>query len=557
MTAVVFSPIGNGVQFLNPSSGALLSGGLINTYLAGTTTPTSTYTTSAGTTPNANPIVLNANGAVPSEIWLIVGINYKFVITDSLSNTVLTLDNLTGIDDPILTGSSEWIVQSTPTFIASNQFSVVGNLTSTFDVGRRIKTQNTAGVVFSTIIATSYSGGSNLTTVTVFSDGTSVLDAGLSAVSVGFLDAAASSLATADIYQNNPVSFRNDLINSDMVIDQRQAATSLTVNNTTLYSIDRWQVSCALGAGTGALTAQQIQASTSGGSQYYLNFAVTTAKTSLSAGDTCYLTQKIIGRTFQKYNFGTANAKPVAVSFRFFSSIANAVVPITLLNGATNRSYTTSITTGTANVWATYSVIIPGDTAGTWATDSTIGCYLIIGFASGSTFQTPTPGTWQGAEYLTVSSATNFMSSVSNNWRITDVQLESGSVTTSPERVNFEVQLARCMVYFQKSYDYSVAVATVTQVGASQGALSVLPNSTYNITMTVDYKAVMRSDPTVTFYSTATGASGKARDIVNSADVAASNNSPAGQTGLRWSATASAANTSYNIQGQWTADADL
>ena len=55
--AVNLSPIGNGFQFFTVL-GEPLSGGFIYTYQAGTTTPLATYTTSAGTIANTNPIVL-------------------------------------------------------------------------------------------------------------------------------------------------------------------------------------------------------------------------------------------------------------------------------------------------------------------------------------------------------------------------------------------------------------------------------------------------------------------------------------------------------------------
>jgi len=54
-----------------------LSGGKIYTYAAGTTTPLATYSDSAGTTPNANPITLDANGQ--ALIYVTAGTSYDFV----------------------------------------------------------------------------------------------------------------------------------------------------------------------------------------------------------------------------------------------------------------------------------------------------------------------------------------------------------------------------------------------------------------------------------------------------------------------------------------------
>lgn len=94
--SVNLSPIGNGFQFFT-TTGIPLNGGYIYTYAAGTTTPTTTYTTSAGTISNTNPIQLGTDGRPPNEIWLTAGTNYKFVLADSSNNVIQTYDNLYGI----------------------------------------------------------------------------------------------------------------------------------------------------------------------------------------------------------------------------------------------------------------------------------------------------------------------------------------------------------------------------------------------------------------------------------------------------------------------------
>jgi len=87
---------GAGAQFFD-NNGLPLSGGLIYQYMAGTTTPQATYTNNLGNVSQANPIVLNASGRVPSgEIWLSEGLNYKFVLEDSNNVLIGTYDNING-----------------------------------------------------------------------------------------------------------------------------------------------------------------------------------------------------------------------------------------------------------------------------------------------------------------------------------------------------------------------------------------------------------------------------------------------------------------------------
>lgn len=98
--AVNLSPVGGVAAQFFDNSGNVLTGGKIYTYLAGTTTPAATYTTSAGNVPWSNPIVLNAAGRVSGsgEIWLTDGISYKFLLKDSNDVLIATYDNITGIN---------------------------------------------------------------------------------------------------------------------------------------------------------------------------------------------------------------------------------------------------------------------------------------------------------------------------------------------------------------------------------------------------------------------------------------------------------------------------
>ena len=87
---------GVGAQFFD-DNGVPLSGGKIYTYAAGTTTPQATYTSYTGVTPHSNPIVLDAAGRPPSEVWLTYASAYKFILKDSADTLVGTYDHVDGI----------------------------------------------------------------------------------------------------------------------------------------------------------------------------------------------------------------------------------------------------------------------------------------------------------------------------------------------------------------------------------------------------------------------------------------------------------------------------
>ena len=115
---------GAGAQFFD-SNGTPLVGGLLYVYSAGTTTPVATFTTVAGTVNNTNPIVLDAGGRTPNEIWLNGGVLYKFILKTSIGVTIGTYDNIPAVNDPTVfnniitvTGTNTLLGTSTPPITA-------------------------------------------------------------------------------------------------------------------------------------------------------------------------------------------------------------------------------------------------------------------------------------------------------------------------------------------------------------------------------------------------------------------------------------------------------
>ena len=78
------------VQFCD-ENGAPYAGGTVYTYVPGGTTPAMTWQDAGEATPNANPIVLDANGSC----LLYGAANYQITVTDSLGNQVPAYSGLT------------------------------------------------------------------------------------------------------------------------------------------------------------------------------------------------------------------------------------------------------------------------------------------------------------------------------------------------------------------------------------------------------------------------------------------------------------------------------
>lgn len=191
----------SGRQFLD-ANGDPYSGAKLFTYLEGTSTKQTVTKDSAGLSNHANPIILNSKGE-PADtggsaqaIWQPDATNIKLVLapasdTDPPSSPIATWDNLEGINDTVGSGASEqWVEGPTPTYVSATSFTLTGDQTATFHVGRRVKTTNSGGTVYGTIITSAYT---TLTTITIVTDSGS-LDSGLSAVSYGLLTALYDSL---------------------------------------------------------------------------------------------------------------------------------------------------------------------------------------------------------------------------------------------------------------------------------------------------------------------------------------------------------------------------
>lgn len=76
-----------------------LVGGTLSAYVAGTTTPTNMFSDNAGTVAGTN-VTLDSRGEPTTIklIWLDTAVNYKFILKDSTSTTIWTIDNIAPSD---------------------------------------------------------------------------------------------------------------------------------------------------------------------------------------------------------------------------------------------------------------------------------------------------------------------------------------------------------------------------------------------------------------------------------------------------------------------------
>lgn len=178
-------------------NGAPLSGAALYFYATGSSTKLNTYTTSAGTIANANPMTLDSAGRVPGPVWLQTGSLYKVGLADSTqpdppSVFIWIINDVSGIPTATSSQGSEWIASGfAPTYVSGTSFTVPGDQTSTLDVGRRLQIIDAGGTKYSTITASVFT---TLTTVTVQTD-TTTLSSPIASVAYGLLDPAHPSVS--------------------------------------------------------------------------------------------------------------------------------------------------------------------------------------------------------------------------------------------------------------------------------------------------------------------------------------------------------------------------
>ena len=199
MAVYLSSLWGAGAQLFT-NQGAVLAGGSITTYLAGTTTPQITYTDKTGTTSNGTSILLDSAGRPNNgvEMWLPAGVAIKIIVLNSIGVQVGgTFDNISGINDPSggAPANTEWVSGTTPSFIGATQFSVAGDQRALYPVGQRVRYTVSGGTGYGTVTAVVFGA---VTTVTVQTDSIP-LDSGLSLIAYGLFNAAAPSISAQGV----------------------------------------------------------------------------------------------------------------------------------------------------------------------------------------------------------------------------------------------------------------------------------------------------------------------------------------------------------------------
>jgi hypothetical protein len=252
-------------------------------------------------------------------------------------------------------------------------------------------------------------------------------------------------------FQDN-VKFRNLIINGDMSIAQRgTSATGIGNGDNGYYTVDRFKFSEA-GTPTAEFTmSQETDVPTGQGFAKSLKWNCTTAQASLGASDRLTFTQSFEGQNLQYLKKGTSSAESTTLSF-WTKSTKTGTYICELRDLDNGRSISKSYTINSASTWEKKTITYDGDTTGTLDNDNGGSVNVTFWFGAGSNFSSGTLNT----SWNTLTDANravgqvNLADSTSNEWYITGVQLEAGTSASDFEFLPHDVNLNRCLRYFEE-----------------------------------------------------------------------------------------------------------
>jgi hypothetical protein len=255
----------------------------------------------------------------------------------------------------------------------------------------------------------------------------------------------------ANVKMANIVQSKNILINGDMSVAQRATSAS-SITGDGYNVVDRF-INEMNTAGTWTIS-QDTDVPTGQGFAKSLKYDCTTANGSLSAGSYGFVGQRLEGQNLQYLKFGTASAESLTLSF-WVKSVKTGTYIVEIPNFTSNKSQSQSYTVDSGSTWEKKTLTFSGDTATTIANSNARSFNVNFWLVAGTTYTSGTLNT----SYNTLSNANravgqvNLADSTSNDFWITGVQLEVGTTASDFEFLPYDVNLNRCLRYYEKNGD--------------------------------------------------------------------------------------------------------
>jgi len=302
---------------------------------------------------------------------------------------------------------------------------------------------------------------------------------------VGQLNATTLTVNSNNYPSAGPLSNRNILINGGMTVCQRFAinTTNNISNATHTYHVDRFK---AYNDNDGVLQGEWVNTEFPEGFRYSLKYTPATADTSMGTSQQSFISYVIEEKDFERFRWGTSDAQQLTLSFKVKTNKAGTYC-VAFFNANTfDRYYITEVSITDTTNWNDVTITVPGDTTGTWSM-----MRINWTLAAASNLQ-GSADTWGSGNLYGTSNQVNFMDSTSNEFYITGVQLEVGTVATPFEHRSYGDELALCQRYYWQTD------GIVYMCGYGNAPQS-------NAIMNLACPSTMRATPQVTITNTSNG----------------------------------------------------
>lgn len=355
------------------------------------------------------------------------------------------------------------------------------------------------------------------------------------------------------IYDTSALSHRNVVINGGFQIFQR--ATAATAQTDGAYkTADRW---IGFVSGGGAYTTQKSTGHAADtGHDTAWKIDVTTADTSLGTADYYSIVQRIEAQNLQHFQYGTAAAKTITLSFWVRATKTGTSCVTVAKNDSTQYNYVAEFTINASDTWEHKTITIEPNSdiksaSGAIVNDNGRGMQVIFILGYGSNYTGGTANAWNDSADFATTNQVNHMDSTSNDFYITGIQLEVGDSATPFEHRSFSDELARCERYLFRTYEYGTTAGTATRTSC----IGRYVDGTHNYAAVQVPHNKMRAVPTVVVYSTSDGATGNLES--DSGNKAVSTQNIGSSAGGFINVNNSSVSTSQGLRCHVTLDAEL
>jgi len=242
---------------------------------------------------------------------------------------------------------------------------------------------------------------------------------------------------------------KNYIYNGDTSLCQRATSVANIGNGDSGYHVqDRWYVNES--GTTGGEVTMSRATEVPSGFQYSMKFDCTTAESAVAADESWRFEQRLEGQDLYAWKKGTSDAVSVTLSF-WVNATKTGTNIVRLYDNDNTRHIAKSYTVNSSNTWEYKTITYAGDTTGVFDRDANTSLQILFYLAAGSNYTSGTLATSWAANDATNAAVgqVNNLDSTSNNFHITGIQLELGSVATEFQNETHAENFSRCARYYE------------------------------------------------------------------------------------------------------------